>query len=178
MGMYAALLRGVNVGGHNRLSGECLRGVAEAVGLERVRTYLQSGNVVFAAAGAAPETLAQALEARVGEALGLRVRVFVRTAHDVASIVAANPFLEAAGDGRQLHVTFLAREPAPERLAELPTGWGADVLRAHGREVYLFCPGGYGETRFNGRSLERVLGVETTTRNWNTVRALEAMLAV
>jgi uncharacterized protein (DUF1697 family) len=172
MSTHIALLRGVNVGG-NTLRMERLRALFAGLGFAGARTYLQSGNVLFAASGPA-EKLAGLIEGKLaGEAL-LPVFVIVRTPAQLRRIVEANPFLKEAGvDPKKLHVTFLAGRPSRPGLAALGgVKSGCDRWQASGAEIYLHCPDGYGRSKLNNTAIERALRVRATTRNWNTVLAL------
>jgi uncharacterized protein (DUF1697 family) len=167
-----ALLRGINVGGHGKVAMEDLRRSFSSLGHRDVRTYIQSGNVLFRppAGGRAPS--AEVLGRRLSEELGTQVTVVLRTAAELALVVEANPFAEKE-DPRLVYVTFLARAATPERAAELTVPPGTtDELALVGREVYLHCPGGYARTKLNNTFIERRLGVEATTRGWNTVTTL------
>jgi uncharacterized protein (DUF1697 family) len=169
---YAALLRAVNVGGV-KVRMDRLRDAVTALGLDRVSTYIQSGNVVFAGGGEDPDELASRLEDAVAAEFGIDVPVLVRSADDLARIVVANPMRTRGVDEAKLHVTFLASEPAAERVdAVAPDAGGADGFAVVRREVYLHCPGGYGTTKLHNGFWERKLGVVATTRNWRTVTTL------
>ncbi len=172
---YVALLRGVNVG-QNVLKMERLRELCGQLGMKNVRTYVQSGNVVFNGAGTAPKW-AQALERKLAGETRLPVTVLVKTAAEIAGVLAANPFLKEKGiDATRLHVTFLQQAPAKsavEALAKIKAG--ADRFRWLGTEIYLHCPEGYGGSKLSNMAIEKVLGVRATTRNWNTVTKLCAM---
>lgn len=113
-----ALLRGINVGRNNRISMARLRELVEALGCEEVRTYVQSGNVVFASA-AAPERSARDIEDSIARQLGLAVSVLVRTGDELATVVAANPLADVATDPARHFVAFLSAPPDPLRLGEL-----------------------------------------------------------
>jgi uncharacterized protein (DUF1697 family) len=167
---FAALLRGVNVAG-NSLAMSDLVAVVEGLGGRNVRTYLQSGNVVYTGARAVGDRLAAALADQVG----VRSPVIVRSAAELASTVAAKPF---AADGPVVSVTFLATPADPERVAALdPQAYGADRFVVIGAEVFLHTPGGYGRTKLNNTFWERRLATTATTRNWNTVVALADLTA-
>ena len=174
---FVALLRGVNVGG-NTLSMERLRALCPALGIEKARNYVQSGNLVFAAPGSASHWARTLETALVGESR-LAISVIVRTAAEMAKIIAGNPFLAEAGvDLAQLHVTFLPQAPTKAGLAALAAlKGGADRLKRRGREIYLYCPGGYGRTKLSNNAIEKALALRATTRNWNTVNKLCAMAA-
>jgi uncharacterized protein (DUF1697 family) len=169
---YAALLRGVNLGGHNRVSMAGLRSAVEAVGYDDVATYVQSGNVVFSTASKPEATLARTLERTIERTFRLDVTVLVRSAAQLARIQHDTPYLARRRDPTTLHVTFLADRPSAVARRDLPDGEGPDELRLHGREVYLWCPKGYGRTKLTNAWFERRLGVPATTRNWRTVVTL------
>lgn len=175
MGEYVAMLRGVNVGGRT-LRMQDLRAWLEALGLANVRTYVQSGNAVFTATGAAP-AIAADIEAAIARGLGEAVPVFVKTSRELAGIVERNPLAREEGvEPRALHVTFLRRAPtkaALTKLAEIESG--ADRWHARGSEIYLFCPNGYGRTKLSNGAIERAVATTATTRNWNSVNKLLAM---
>ncbi|HEX9396925.1 MAG TPA: DUF1697 domain-containing protein [Burkholderiales bacterium] len=177
MPIFIALLRSVNVGG-NTLSMERLRAVCAELGVENARTYVQSGNLVFAAPGSAAHW-ATALERKLAGESRLVVSVVVRTAAAMGQIVAGNPFLKEKGiDLAKLHVTFLQQAPPKTALKMFDSlNGGADRSKLVGEEIYLHCPNGYGRTNLSNNALEKVLGVRATTRNWNTVNKLYQMSA-
>ena len=169
---YAALLRGVNLGSHNKVSMSDLRELFEGLGHEDVATYVQSGNVVFRARGDA-ESLAAAIERRIERDLGLSVAVLLRDKTQLARIAAANPFAGKERDPTRLHVTFLAETAPRAAVRELAAGdFAPDALHVNGKEVYLHTPQGYGRTKLSGMFFEKKLGVVATTRNWRTVTKL------
>lgn len=152
---------------------EDLRRLYEALGHADVITYIQSGNVVFKSPGDRPADLARGIEQRIADELGVEVRVLLRSADELASVIESNPFQLEGVDPSKLHVTFLADQCDPTRIASIQVpGSGPDKFRIAGREVYLYCPEGYGETKLNNVFWERKLRVAATTRNWNTVTKL------
>ena len=172
---HIALLRGINVG-DNALRMERLRALLAELGFGDPRTYVQSGNAVFTAAGPAAR-LARLIEAKLAGETRLPVSVFIRTPAQLERIVDANPFLKEPGiDAKKLHVTFLAARAPKAGLAALgAVQRGADRWHAAGAEVYLHCPGGYGRTKLNNAAIEKLLATRATTRNWNTVNTLYVM---
>lgn len=170
MARYAALLRGVNVAG-NKLAMSDLVRLVEGLGGRDVRTYLQSGNVVYAG----PKKLATGLEQGLLDELGVRAAVLVRSGAELAAVVAAKPY---AADGTSVSVTFLAERPGATALSGIdPAAFGADEYAVIGREIFLHTPDGYGRTKLNNAFWERRLSTVATTRNWNTVLALAEMTA-
>jgi uncharacterized protein (DUF1697 family) len=171
------MLRGINVGNHNRMAMDDLRAMVVALGYTDPRTYLQSGNVVFGGAGPA-EAAAAALEDAIAAELGLSVPVVTRSATQMRRVVGANPLLAAGADPGKLHVTFLAKQPGAAQLKKLAASEVAargDSYEVVGAEVYLHCPSGYGTTSYDNGFFERNLGTVATTRNWRTVCTLTEM---
>jgi len=171
---FVAMLRSINVGGRNRVAMDDLRTLVASIGYDHVATYLQSGNVIFTGRGGSTKA-AQAIEDRITADLGLAVPVLARSSSELAGVLASTPYGRLDADPRTLHVTFLEAQPDPSNaraLMEQADGFGADRFEVIGQEVYLHCPGGYGETKLNNGFLERRLGVRATTRNWRTVTAL------
>ena len=172
MPIYIALLRGVNVGG-NLLKMERLRELCSELGFHNVRTYVQSGNVIFESA-ASPGQCAKRLHEKLAGQTRLPVAVVLRTASDLHRILEENPFLNRRGlDPAKLHVTFLespAAKAASPFLSKVDAG--EDEFRVAGAEIYLHCPNGYGTTKLSNTRIEKLFSVSATTRNWNTVNKL------
>jgi uncharacterized protein (DUF1697 family) len=156
---------------------ERLRDVLDALGFEDLKTYVQSGNVVFKAATQAPEKLARKIEDKLLRQFGFSVPVLVKTSDELILIIKSNPFLKEPGvDPSQLHVTFLSCMPDQAALNKLEAiAAGADRFRCSGQAIYLHCPNGYGTTKLSNNALERALAVSATTRNWRTVNKLREM---
>jgi len=169
---YVAMLRAINLKGHNRIGMADLRALFVDHGCTDVSTYVQSGNVVFKS----PKTAAQlvrAIERAISSAFGLDVTALVRSKQELGKVVAGNPFTARAADSAHLHVTFLAAAPAAARVRDLRArAFAPEELAVRGREVYLHCPNGYGRTKLNNAFLEKQLRVAGTTRNWRTVTRL------
>ena len=174
---YVALLRGINLGGHKIVKMDQLRKTFEKLGFQDVKTYIQSGNVVFKAAAEAPDALAGRIEERVQRQFGFPVPVQVKTAEEVGEVISNNPLVKEKGiDPAQLHVTFLAGAPERSAVKMLEAIAAApDQFRCLGRAVYLHCPNGYHATKLNNNVLEKMLKAGTTTRNWKTVNELYRM---
>jgi uncharacterized protein (DUF1697 family) len=177
MGTFVAMLRSINVGGRNRMAMADLRGLMSSLGFGDVATYVQSGNVIFTAVGS-PANASRAIERRITADLGLTVPVVVRSKQQLRGALGSNPFSSLDVDPKTVHVTFLADRPDPQGVRDLQerTGqFGDDRFEVIGTHVFLYCPGGYGETTLNNSYLERRLGVTATTRNWRTVTTLAEM---
>jgi uncharacterized protein (DUF1697 family) len=172
---YVALLRAVNVGGRVLPMAD-LRAAFTDMDYSDARTYIQTGNVVFDAS-ASPTKLRSRIEHGLEVRFGHGIGVVLRSRAQLAAIIDHNPLLGARRDPKRLHVTFLASTPQSSRASGLDTeAFLPDEFRLAGREVYVHCPGGYGRTKINNSFFERALGVAATTRNWNTVTTLAAMM--
>jgi uncharacterized protein (DUF1697 family) len=176
--VYAALLRGINVGRNKRVGMADLRAVMDGLGHESVRTHLQSGNVVFESPKRSDKALETAIEKAIAAELGLDVAVMVRRSDELSAVVAASPFAGRTDDPKKIHVAFLSEKPK----AAAVKGFGAeefapDELTVVGREAYLLYPDGYARTQLTNAVLEKRLGVRATSRNWRTVTALADLTA-
>src|SRR2546421_5176476 len=172
MATYVVLLRGINLGGRNRIGMAALRELLSSSGYADVQTYVQSGNVILRSRSG-EKALAAAVRQGVSEAFGLDIGIFVRTAAQLADVAANNPFIGPGVDpGRQLHVAFLEAVPAPRAVAALdPHRTPPDELRPRGRAVYIWAPNGIGPSKVL-HGLDRILETSMTVRNWRTVTAL------
>ena len=173
-GVQVALLRGINVGRAKRLAMADLRALLEELGYGRVRTLLNSGNVVYTAGRTAPAAAALRIERAIEARLGVRSRVTVLTAAELARAVAENPLVGVATDASRLFVAVPATPADHARLAPLAhDDWGRDRLALGARVAYVWCPdGGLASRPFD--AVGRVLGDAVTTRNWATVTKLHA----
>lgn len=176
MPILIALLRGVNVGGNHKIKMDGLREIFVSLGMRDVQTYIQSGNVVCRAPKLAA-SLGRKVESAIEAACGFRPDVMIRTAEELRTTVAANPF--AARDGvepNKLHVHFLrsaAGAQARELLERLPRK--GEEIHLVGREVFVYYPDGIGQSKITGASFDRALQTSNTARNWNTVLQLLRM---
>jgi uncharacterized protein (DUF1697 family) len=170
---HLALLRGVNVGGKNRLPMKALADTIEEAGCRDVRTYIQSGNALFAVPAARAHGLAARLAGLIAARHGLRVPVVLRSVEALRAVVRSNPFLEGGADPATLHVAFLAEPPAPAAAAALDPGRSPpDAFALVGGELFLSLPNGVARTRLTSDYLDRTLRTTCTVRNWRTVLAL------
>jgi uncharacterized protein (DUF1697 family) len=173
---YVALMRGINVGGGRRITMNDLRNLFGELGHSDVSSYVQSGNIVFKADESDPAALSGAIEERIATELGLDVAVLIRSAKEPKAITKHNPFTENEENPKALHVTFLEDAPAKSVVANLPDRTrGTDELKIVGREVFLWLPKGYADTKLQNAFFEKSLGTRATTRNWKTVLQLTDM---
>jgi uncharacterized protein (DUF1697 family) len=171
MTTWVALFRGINVGRNKRVAMSELRTMLNSLGYTDIRTHLQSGNAIFSAPRRKPEALEQELSAGIQNTFGMDVAVMVRTAAELAAVVDANPFAARGVDTRELHATFLAAVPAAAKIAAVDRDAGApDEFALGKRVIYVRLPNGVMGSRLP--DWDRLLGMRTTTRNWNTTTRL------
>jgi uncharacterized protein (DUF1697 family) len=177
MSTLISMIRGINVGGNRPIKMERLKELYRALGFADPRSYLQSGNLVCEVAASKARGHGEAVERRILRDCGFEVSVAVRSSKEMSAALAGNPLARRASvDPKFLHATFLIRPGDGASLGgvSLPLGAGEDAVLV-GDIVYLYCPNGYGNTKINNTFFERKLGLRATTRNWQTVTALEKM---
>ncbi|MER7572427.1 DUF1697 domain-containing protein [Streptomyces sp. NPDC126514] len=177
---YAALLRGINVSGAKKVPMAELRVLMAGLGLEDVRTYLQSGQAVFSAARGDEESWAAEITRAIEQRFGFAVDVIVRDHAYLAAVAGGCPFPAAELEGKQLHVTYFSEPVTAERFAEIdPAAFLPEEFRLGDRCLYLYAPNGLGRSKLAEQLARPRLtsGVTATTRNWNTVVKLLEMTA-
>ena len=176
MTTWIVLLRGVNVGGRNRLPMAALRELLAEVGFENVHTYIQSGNIVLDSPDGDPDSVARSVQGAIEERFGFAPHTFVLDIDAFDAAIAANPFSRGDEDPKAVHFFFLA-EPDPtadlDGLRELATQ-GEEFVLTEG-VFYLHTPNGFGRSKVVER-LHRFIGVETTARNHRSVQAIRALV--
>jgi uncharacterized protein (DUF1697 family) len=169
---YAALLRGINVGGHKKVPMAQLRELLTELGHGDVATYLQSGNAVFTSDSDDENAICAALERAIAKRFGFGVECLVRSGPYLRAVAEACPFPAASLEGKQLHVIYFSEQVGPERLASIdPAAYLPEEFRLGDRALYLYAPNGLGRSKLaealGKPSLFR--GTVATSRNWNTV---------
>jgi uncharacterized protein (DUF1697 family) len=176
MAIYVAMLRGINVGPHKRMKMEKLRASCEGLGLQKVKTFIQSGNIVFQATKIAPEKLSKKIEEQIVKDFGFSADVITRSRDEMEKIIKRNPLSKPGLDPAKLHVVFHAEAPAPAAIKKLQSiTEPPDQLHIAGKEIYFYFPNGVSGSSLWKHPLDRVLGVTGTMRNWKTVNALYQM---
>jgi len=177
MKTYVALLRAINVGGKNKLPMTDLVEIFSDAGCVNVRSYIQSGNVIFGASPRCAARLPVLIPTRVGERFGHKPPIILRTAEQIETVLATNPFLKMGAPEETLHVMFLADVPAPGAVKALdPDRSPPDTFLVQGQEIYLRMPNGMGETKLTNAYFDSKLATISTARNWRTVgKLLELM---
>ena len=174
---YITLLRGINVSGKNLLRMRDLEATFLKLGAQNVRTYIQSGNVVFHYAEAETKLLSERIKAQIKQDYGYDLPVLVLTLESFTKLINTNPFsADSKKDVRFIHVTFLHEKPAMydrERINGKVSG--EEEFLITDEAVFLYCPYGYGKTKLNNNFFESCFKVEATTRNWKTTMKLLEM---
>ena len=169
-----ALLRGINVGGHNKLPMAQLRNIAADAGFIDARTYIQSGNLV-ASINIDPGVAGGVLAAAILESTGLRIPIIVRTVQRWADVITANPFAHVSDQGAKVHVVFLPAPASDAIRAFDASEFAPDSLAVVGSEIYLYLPDGLGRSKL-AVAVNRLADVAAgTARNWNTVLRIAAL---
>lgn len=165
------MLRGINLGGHHKIKMDDLRALYESLKFEDVRTYVQSGNVIFRSKEKGTAALAKKIEDAIERKFGFRAPVILRTADEMRKAMAANPFGgRCKTDPSKVLVTFLDAEFSAEARAALDRFKDyPEELRALGRELYIYFPNGAGKSKLPWSSVEKLLKTQGTARNWNSV---------
>jgi uncharacterized protein (DUF1697 family) len=167
---HVALLRGINVGGKNLLPMKDLAEIFLDQGCADVRTYIQSGNIVFRAPARLVERIPDGITKGIARRFGYQIPVVLRTAAELADAIANNPFLRVGADQKTLHVLFLANQPTSQGIAKLdPERSRPDAFVVRNREVYLHLPNGVARTKLTNSYFDSKLATVTTGRNWATV---------
>jgi uncharacterized protein (DUF1697 family) len=175
MDTYIALFRGINVGGRNSLLMKQLVAVFEELKAEHVKTYIQSGNVVFRYRATDVTDLVRKIGAEIQNRFGFEPYILVLTLNELEAAIRNNPFTEAASSPDALHLGFMASIPQSPDVAKLEhLKQAREAFQLIGKVFYLYAPDGIGRSKL-AASRERLLGVPMTDRNWNTVRKLKEM---
>jgi uncharacterized protein (DUF1697 family) len=175
MGAMVVLLRGINLGAHNRVPMPALREAFADAGLPDARTHLQSGNVVVDSS-LSPAKLQVAVEKLIADHFELEIPVLVRTRDELAAVIDGDPLADVATDPKRYQVSFLSEAVDPKVLEKVAAkATGAERLVAAGRELYAWHPDGVGRSKLALALGDRTLGVTATARNWKTVLALKEM---
>lgn len=175
METYIALLRGINVGGHHKLPMRELTILLEALGLKNVKTYIQSGNVVFQCESFNRVSLAEQISAAIEQHHGFRPQIMLLSLAELTTAVSHNPYPEATQEHKSLHFYFLESDPASPDLAALEAVKSErEQFELIDAVFYLHAPDGIGRSKL-AEKVERALGVATTARNWRTVNQLLEM---
>ncbi len=175
MKTYIALFRGINVGGINILPMKELITLFENLGSHSVKTYIQSGNVVFRNKAESASMLSNRIRATIQENYGIEPHVFLLDLVEMEKTIASNPFPEAESDPKILHIYFLASVPKNPDMKTLERmKQDSERFLLMDKTFYLYAPEGVGRSKLAAR-VEKSLGVAVTARNWRSVCKIMAM---
>lgn len=174
MKTYISLIRGINVSGQKKVKMADLKTMYESLDFKNVQTYIQSGNVIFEYTETDSLVLSKSIEEKILEVFGYDVTVLNKTKEEIQEIIKHNPFQDFPEEGpKKLYVTLLAGIPDEELVKAIEQLKSqADQFHISGKEIYLYCPNGYGSTKLSNNFFERKLKVRATTRNWKTINTL------
>lgn len=174
MNTYISILRGINVSGKNIIKMEELRSACVSIGFSEVKTYIQSGNIIFKVKKTSPQKLATSISSLIKKEFKCEVPVLVLEMTDIETVLSNNPYLkETNQDEKNWHVTFLAEIPNKSLVSAISTANNApDKFKIIDKAIYLSCPNGYGNTKLNNTFFEKKLKTTATTRNWKTINEL------
>ncbi len=176
MDTYVALLRGVNVGGNNKLPMKSLTALCEAQGCDSVRTYIQSGNVVFRANKKTAAVFASKLKTQIKNELGFETSVILRTEPELRAVLENNPYLTPTVDTKFLYVTFLDNAPNLTDVVKVsPVCEGTEAFSLRGKEIFLYLPNSAGRSKLAAYRFDKILRTASSTRNWQTVSKLAGL---
>jgi uncharacterized protein (DUF1697 family) len=175
---YIGLLRGINVGGKNKLPMRDLAAIFRDAGCADVTTYIQSGNVLFSATPATYGKVPVLVTKRIRADFGYQVPVIIRSARELEEVIRNNPFIGRGVDENLLHVMFLADKPDASQVRGLDAGRSApDEFLVLDREIYLYLPNGVARSKLTNAYFDAKLANVSSGRNWRTVSKLSDLAA-
>ena len=176
MKTWITLFRGINVGGNNVLPMAELKEDLETLKLKNVRTYIQSGNVVFDATAKTVASISKKIKKRIEERHGFEPKILILSQDELAAAVEANPFPKAQSDPKTLHFFFLAESTSDSNMDAIESARKAtESFKLTDCVFYLHAPEGIGRSKL-AANVEKHLGVTTTARNFRTVEKLMTMV--
>ena len=179
MNTYIAILRGINVSGQRMINMKDLKSLFQKAGFENPMTYIQSGNIVFKSIEKSTKKLSKDFAELIQSHYNFDVPVMVLNEKEIAEILKSNPYNDGKKDATKLHVTLLADIPAKDLLESTrDERYQSDEFQIVDKVIYLYCPDGYGMTKFSTTFFEKKLAVTATTRNWKTMEALGDLVKI
>lgn len=174
MQTYISVLRGINVSGHRVIKMDALKKSYAELGFTNILTYIQSGNVIFQSKKSDHLKIENMIKNKISDEYGFDVPVIVKDARDLKNVIKNNSFLNNKNvDLSKLHVTFLSAIPAKSEVKRIKEiDFSPEEFIICDDILYLYCPGGYGNTKLNNNFFENKLKVKATNRNWKTVNEL------
>ena len=175
MKTYIALLRGINVSGHNIIKMNELKQLFSSLGFKNSTSYIQSGNVVFQSELVDISAIKQLIIDAINRKFSYSIKILVLTKNQLSTIFKANPFLERENiDIKKLHVTILDKQPDIEGIVYIEglTASSDDKFKIVDKSVYVYCPNGQARTKLTNNLFEKKLKTDATSRNWKTISKL------
>ncbi len=170
---YVAFLRGINVGGKNKIKMETLRDVFGTLGFENVKTYINSGNVIFETAETDDLRLAEIIERAIESAFALKIKVMVRSVAEIEDIIKNNPFAGQFENDKDLHVFFLDEElPTEKRELLLANSNENEMFAVRNCEIFCMLRFSVLDSLMGKDYLGKKLKIAATARNWRTVNKI------
>lgn len=178
MSKYIVLLRGINVGGNNKLPMADLRTLLSINGYKNVVTYIQSGNIILDSTKSVEKTN-EHIKTLIKQQFDYVIPVVTLTAEDIKKCFTENPYLKIEDNTKNLHVTFLKNIPEKNLVTNIDiNSSNNDSYTISGKTIYLHTPDGYQKTKFSNTQFEKKLNTQATTRNWRTTTKLFEMISV
>jgi uncharacterized protein (DUF1697 family) len=175
MKSYIAFLRGVNMTGHNSIKMADLSNLFIKMGFSDAETYIQSGNVIFTDHGdILPSDFSKTIEKEILQKFNYIVPSMIRTSQELTDLLSVNPFLgERDFNPAKMAVMFLHEEPSASQLMKVAdVDYPPDKFKIIGRDIFIFCPNGFGKTKLYTNFFEKKMGVTGTARNWKTITTI------
>jgi uncharacterized protein (DUF1697 family) len=175
MATYISFLRGVNMTGHNTIKMTDLAELFIKIGMKDAETYIQSGNVIFSETGSIPlPALSGNIEQAILKRFNYTIPVMIRTNQELNELFSSNPFLaEPDFDSSKMAVIFLHNIPSDIQILKvLDINYPPDKFRILGKEIFIYCPNGFGRTKLYTNFFEKKMGITGTARNWKTITAI------
>ena len=175
MKIFISFLRGVNMTGHNSIKMTDLASLYINLGFRDAETYIQSGNVFFRETGEiSVSALSVTIEQAILERFNYIIPVMIRTNQELSDLFFSNPFLgETNFDPSKMAVLFLHDKPSESQIQKVANiDYPPDKFRIIGREIFIYCPNGFGRTKLYTNFFEQKMGVVGTARNWKTITTI------
>jgi uncharacterized protein (DUF1697 family) len=179
MQTYISFLRGVNMTGHNSIKMTDLAALFVKLGLMDAETYIQSGNVIFSdTGGISTNALSITIEKAILESFSYDIPVMIRTNKELHDLFSSNPFLEESNfDPAKMAVIFLHDTPSDSQIQKVANiDYPPDKFRIIGKDIFIYCPNGFGRTKIYTNFFERKMGVTGTGRNWKTITTISGII--
>lgn len=173
METYIALLRGINVSGSKKIKMVELKALFEELKFKKVKTYIQSGNVIFQSKKDRDKIIKTIFNG-IKKKYGYEVTIVLKTPAELKKVIASNPYAKkAADDYKKLYITFLEEAPSKENFSTIKDfKSNNDEFVLKGTVIFVFCPDGYGTTKLHNNFFEKKLKIGATSRNWNSLNKI------